>query len=249
MSGIDVHTHLGNGRFDPAVFLHGDRLGISTYLCSNLGSFQAYPTFDEIQEMNRVMAAELRRYPHRLRGYCYVNPHHGQAALEDLRRNVEERGMIGVKMWIATTVDDPRAEPILRYAAEHRLIVLAHAWKKTVGQFSHESTASNVAAAAQLHPDVRFVMAHMGGQPESAMAAIEHLPNILVDTSSTLITSGDVAIAVSRLGAERVVFGSDTPIVCMSVAVGKVLAAGLGPAEEEQVFGGTIARWLADVPA
>lgn len=249
MSGIDAHTHLGAGRFDPEILAEGERLGITTYLCSNLGAFHESPTLAEIEDMNRVMAAELRRYPDRLRGYCYVNPLHGQGALDDLRRNVEERGMIGVKMWIATTADHPLAEPLLRYAAEHRLIVLTHAWKKTVGQLSHESTASNIAAAASLHPDVRFVMAHMGGQPESAMTAIEHLPNVVVDTSSTIINSGDVAIAVERLGAERVVFGSDSPIVCMSVAVGKVLAAGLSPAEEEQVFGGTLARWLADVAA
>lgn len=247
MNGIDVHTHLTHGFFDPEVFAHGDRLGIGRYLCSNLGSFQEYPGLEEIQEMNRVMAVEVCRYPERLSAYCYVNPRHGEAALNDLRRNVEERGMIGVKLWIATTADDPAAEPILRYAAEKKLIVLAHAWKKTTGQLAHESTAENIAVAARRHPDVRFIMAHLGGQPESAISAVEDVKNVVVDTSGTIINAGDVRLVSDRLGSERVVFGSDIPITCLSESVGKVLAAQLSPEEELQVFGGTIDAWLAEV--
>ena len=247
MGGIDVHTHLFQGRFNPAVFAHGDALGIDRYLCSNLGAFQEYPRVDEISAMNRVMSDEVNRYPERLAAYCYVNPQHGEAALTDLRRNVEERGMIGVKLWIATTADDPAVEPILRYAAEHRLIVLAHAWKNTVGQLTHESTAENIAIAARRHPDVRFIMAHLGGQPESAVAAVEATRNVLVDTSGTIINAGDVRLAADRLGSGRVVFGSDIPITCLSESVGKVLAAQLPHGEELQVFGGTIAGWLAEV--
>ncbi len=247
MSGIDAHTHLSNGHFDPAIFASGDRLGIGTYLCSNLGLYQEDPTPDEIQDMNRVMASEVRKHPERLRAYCYVNPRHGEAALTDLRRNVEERSMIGVKLWIATTADDSAAEPILRYAAQHRLIVLAHAWRKTAREFAHESTASNIAVAARRHPDVRFIMAHMGGQPESAIAVVEDLPNVAVDTSGTIVSAGEVALTTHRLGAARVVFGSDAPLVCLSGAVGKVLAAALNSVDEEAIFGGTIARWLAEV--
>lgn len=249
MNGIDAHTHLSGGSFNPDIFRQGDALGITRYLCSNLGDFQEYPTMEEVSLMNRVMASEVARHPERLMAYCYVNPQHGASALTDLRRNVEDRGMIGVKLWVATTVDDPVTEPILRYAAENRLIVLAHAWKKTVGQMAHESTADNVAVAARRHPDVRFIMAHLGGQPESAVAAIESLPNVVADTSGTVINSGDVRLAVDRLGPDRIVFGSDLPITCLSESVGKVLAAHLPPEQEAKVFGGTIEKWLTEVAA
>lgn len=249
MTGIDAHTHLDEGRFDPAVFEAGDRLGIELFLCSNLGSFQAHPSLDEVREMNDVLAGELRRYPDRLRGYCYVNPRFGRDSLDDLRRNVEDRGMIGIKLWIATLADDPLSDPILEYAAEHRLIVLAHAWRKTVGQFPYESTADHIAAAARRHPDVRFLMAHLGGQPESAVNAVGSVPNVAVDTSGTIIGAGEVALAVERLGPDRVVFGSDLPHIDLAANVGKVLGAGLDPDAEERVFGGTVARWLAEVAA
>jgi predicted TIM-barrel fold metal-dependent hydrolase len=249
MTGIDAHTHLDEGRFDPEIFEAGARLGIDLFLCSNIGGFQPHPSLDEVREMNAVLAEELRRHPDQLRGYCYVNPRFGRDSLDDLRRNVEDRGMIGIKLWIATLADDPLTDPILEYAAEHRLIVLAHAWRKTVGRFPYESTAEHIAAAARRHPDVRFLMAHLGGQPESAVNTVRAVPNVAVDTSGTIIGAGEVALAVGRLGSDRVVFGSDLHHIDLAANVGKVLGAGLDADAEERVFGGTVARWLAEVAA
>ncbi len=246
MTGIDAHTHLDRGRFDPAIFALGERLGIDLFLCSNIGGFQAHPGLDEVREMNRVLVGELRRHPEHLRGYCYVNPRYGRESLDDVRRNVEEHGMIGIKLWIATLADDPLCDPILEYAAEHRLIVLAHAWRKTVGRFPYESTAVNISAAARRHPQARFLMAHIGGQAESAINTVRDIPNIAVDTSGTIIGADEVSLAVERLGASRVVFGSDLHHVDLAANVGKVLSADLDPDESARVFGGNIAQWLAE---
>jgi predicted TIM-barrel fold metal-dependent hydrolase len=247
MTVIDAHTHLDSGRFDPRVLELGDELGIDLFLCTDIGAFVAHPGIDEVREMNRTLAGELRRYPDRLRGYCYVNPRFGAATMDDLRRNVEDGGMIGVKLWIATLADDRLCDPILEYAAERRLIVLAHAWRKTVGRFPYESTADHIARAAARHPDVRFIMAHLGGQPESATDAVLPHENVAVDTSGTIIGAGEVALAVDRLGADRVVFGSDLHHADLVENVGKILGADLGPEAEDRVFGGNVARWLEEV--
>ncbi len=247
MTGVDLHTHLRDGVFDPAAFDLGDRLGIELFVCSNIGDFRPHPSLDDVRELNRVLAGELQRYPDRLRGYCYVNPRYGRATLDDVRRNVEDRGMVGIKFWIATMLDDPSSDPILEYAAERRLIVLAHAWRKTVGGFPYESTARNIAAAAARHPGTRFLMAHLGGQAESAVNTVRDLPNVAVDTCGTLIPAGEVALAVERLGAERVAFGSDLPHIDLVSNVGKILGARLTPEQEALVFGGNARRWLAEV--
>lgn len=247
MTVIDAHTHLDAGRFDPRVFDLGDRLGVDLFLCTDIGAFVAHPGIDEVREMNRTLAGELRRHPDRLRGYCYVNPRYGRATMDDLRRNVEDAGMIGIKLWIATLADDPLCDPILEYAAQHRLVVLAHAWRKTVARFPYESTADHIARAAARHPDVRFLMAHLGGQPESAVDTVMPHSNVSVDTSGTIIGASEVALAVKRLGAQRVVFGSDLHHVDLVETVGKVLGAGLDSEAEGLVFGGNIERWLAEV--
>lgn len=247
MTGVDVHTHLAGDRFDPEIFVQGDRLGIHTFLCSNIGRYAHHPAPDEVHEMNRAMVRELARYPDKLKGYCYVNPRGGRRSLDDLRRCVEDHGMIGIKLWVATLADDPLVDPFLEYAAAHRLIVLTHAWRKTVGQLPHESKASHVARVAARHPDVRFVMAHLGGQPESALNAVRPHPNVAVDTSGTIIGRGEVALAVRRLGAERVVFGSDLHHACLSANVGKILAAGFDDATLAKVLGDTAEGWLEEV--
>lgn len=249
MIGIDAHTHLDSGRFDPDVFRRGEQLGIDLFLCSNIGDFIAHPGLDEVREMNRTLVRELRRHPEHLRGYCYVNPRYGRDSLDDLRRNIEDEGMIGIKLWIATLADDPLCDPILEYAADRRLIVLAHAWRKTVGRFPYESTAEHIAAAARRHPGTRFLMAHLGGQAESAINTVRDVPNVAVDTSGTIIGTGEVAMAVRRLGADRVVFGSDLHHVDLAANVGKVLGAGLDADVSDRIFGGTLAGWLAEVAA
>jgi predicted TIM-barrel fold metal-dependent hydrolase len=249
MTGVDVHTHLTGDRFDPAIFDQGERLGIGLFLCSNIGAYEHHPTPEAVHDMNRALRGELRRYPDRLRGYCYVNPRGGRASLEDLRRNVEDHGMVGIKLWVATLADDPLVDPFLEYAAEHRLIVLTHAWRKTVGQLPYESTATHVACIAERHPDVRFLMAHLGGQAESAVNAVLPHANVAVDTSGTIVGAHEVALAVERLGADRVVFGSDLHHACLSANVGKVLGAGLDDGTLDRVLGGTARSWIEEVTA
>ncbi|WP_243228721.1 amidohydrolase family protein [Microbacterium sp. CIAB417] len=247
MSGIDLHTHLSDGRFDPAVFAQGERLGVTRFVCSNIGAYAHHPSPDDVREMNAIMIAEMARHPGRLLGYCYVNPRGGTRTLSDLRHCVEDAGMVGIKLWVSAFADDPLVDPFLEYAAEHRLIVLTHAWRKTTGQLPFESTADHVARVAARHPDVRFLMAHLGGQVESAIDAVQPFPNVAVDTSGTIIGAGDVAIAVERLGADRVAFGSDLHHSGLAENVGKVLGAGLDAAALDRVLGGNARRWLSEV--
>jgi uncharacterized protein len=52
---------------------------------------------------------------------------------------------------------------------------------------------------------------------------------------------------VARLGASRVVFGSDLPGACLATNLGKVYGAGLSESEAELVLGGNMARLLGQV--
>lgn len=249
VNGIDAHTHLRDGRFDPAILAQGERLGISTFLCSNIGAYVHHPDPADVRAMNAVMISEMARFPEHLLGYCYVNPRGGADTMTDLRRCVEDAGMIGIKLWVSTLADDPLVDPFLEYAAAHHLIVLTHAWRKTTGQLPFESTAQHVARVAARHPETRFLMAHLGGQVESAIDAVQPHPNIAVDTSGTIIGAGEVAIAVERLGADRVVFGSDLHHSGLAENVGKVLGAHLDAEDLTRVLGANARRWLDEVTA
>lgn len=244
---IDAHAHLDGAELHPMVVPECQSHDVHTIVVSSIAGYRHYPSLEQVQQANADMAAVQRSHPDLVRCYCYINPRHGTAAVTELRRNVEERGMSGLKLWVATTADDPMVFPIIETAIEYRLPILMHAWRKSIGQLSYESTAGNIAAIAARYPEARIIMAHLGGQVESAMNTIAPHPNVYTDTSGTPINAGAVRIAVDRLGAGRVVFGSDMHGVCLAHSIGKVVAADLQPEEMSMVMGGTMAGLLAQV--
>jgi uncharacterized protein len=69
------------------------------------------------------------------------------------------------------------------------------------------------------YPDLKFILAHMNiHEPNIALDLAEEYPNVQVDTSwQPAETIGE---AVRRIGAERVLFGSDWPLVGNNMTVG-----------------------------
>ena len=244
---IDAHIHLQGSDLHHETLEEGDRLGIRLFVGSSLNSLNPSPTFEEVHKANDDMVNVIRTHRDRVAGYCYVNPRHGQEALKDYRRRMEDQGMIGIKLWVATLCNDPLVYPFVEQAIAYRAPILIHAWRKTVGQLHYESTAVHVAELARRYPEARLIMAHLGGQAETAINTIANYRNVYTDTSGTPIGAGEVALAVNRLGAERVIFGSDLPYACLASNLGKVLGARLSEREFELVTEGNMAKLLAEV--
>ncbi|GAA3400949.1 amidohydrolase family protein [Paenibacillus hodogayensis] len=247
MNWIDAHVHLQGADLHPLTLSEGDRLGVERFVCSTVVGMGYYPTFEQVSQSNDHLSAVIRRHPDRVSGYCYVNPRHGAKALDDFRRRMEDQGMIGLKLWVATLCDDPLTYPFIEQAIQYRAPILIHAWRKTVGQLPYESTASHVANLARLYPEARIIMAHMSGQVESSVQLVEPYPNVYTDTSGSPIGGGEVAIAVKRLGAKRVLFGSDLYGACLASNIGKVLGAGLSEEDFERVMGQNMVSLLSEV--
>jgi predicted TIM-barrel fold metal-dependent hydrolase len=239
---IDAHTHLtaGDSTLTVTAVAECERLGVDRIVCSAIAGYRHYPTFEQVSRSNDDLHAVMQAHPGLVQGYCYVNPRHGRPALDDLRRRIEDQGMIGIKLWVATRADDPLVDPVVEQAIAYRAPILVHAWRKTVGQLSYESTAQDVARLGERYPEATIIMAHLGGQTESAVNAIAPYRNVRTDTSGSLIGGAEVAIAVERLGAERVIFGSDLHGGDLAVNVGKIIAAELPPAEQDLVLGGNM---------
>lgn len=243
---IDAHIHLSGSDLHPATLAEGERLGIRRFIGSCLGEFNLQPSFEEVTKANNDMAAVIRRNLNRVSGYCYVNPRHGEQGISDFRFRIEEDAMVGMKLWVSTYCNDPLVFPFVEQAIAYRVPILIHTWRKTVSQLPYESTAFHIADLAARYPEAIIMMAHMGGQVESAMNTIAPYTNVRVDTSGTPIGASEVALAVERLGANRVIFGSDLPIACLASNIGKVVGAGLTPDQLELVMGGNMEGILAE---
>ena len=119
-------------------------------------------------------------------------------------------------------VDSPRYEMLLTAAAELRLPVILH-----TGCFhSHllykdpmQGQAQRFAPWFERFREIPFVLAHMNfHDPNIAFDLAEAHPNVYMDSSwQPAETIGE---AVRRVGAERVLFGSDWPFVGNNISIG-----------------------------
>ncbi len=102
--------------------------------------------------------------------------------------------------------DSPAMEPYYELAAKYQLPVLIH----TGG--IEEASSKYVYNAAKSHPDVNFIMGHLGLGTDNteAIDLVSQLPNLYGDTAWVPISS--VLYFIKKCGDDRLLFGTDSPI-------------------------------------
>ena len=76
-----------------------------------------------------------------------------------------------------------------------------------------------------------------------ALAVMAELPNVMLETHA-LTALGAMEMVVSRVGADRVIFGSGAPILSLPSALACVLSAELSDEDKAKILGGNIRRIL-----
>ncbi len=245
---IDGHTHIGaqhGWRWDvEQLMASADEIGADIVLSSHLASI-FYSLDDGNQELGRAMC----RYPGRLLGYVAIpSGRLGRAAVDAIDRYVGEYGMVGVKIYSTPrakarperllSVAEPGMLPVIERAAALRLPILAHA------------TPDECAWLAERVPEATIVMGHMGGTAIAegdwirAIATAAHWPNIYLDTATSTVDAGMLELAVEEVGAERIVFGTDSPLLDPHAQLARVTGAELTDEQRALILGGNLARLL-----
>ena len=100
----------------------------------------------------------------------------------------------------------PQVEPYLAFAAERRLPVLVHS------SGDEYSEPRFVYETAKAHPNISFIMAHVGLLTDNneAIELIGSLPNLYGDTAWVRPESG--LKLIKKYGAHKLLFGTDNPI-------------------------------------
>jgi predicted TIM-barrel fold metal-dependent hydrolase len=122
--------------------------------------------------------------------------------------------------------------------------VLCHCWYKTVQHYEGESTPADIADLAGRFPDVTLIAAHLTPAGVRGVLDLEAHANICVDTSGAQPFAGVIEYAVSRLGARRILYGSDVPGRDFSAQLGRIYGARIGEAERDLVLSGNARRVL-----
>ncbi|HBN06478.1 MAG TPA: hypothetical protein DD434_11930 [Bacteroidales bacterium] len=247
---VDVHAHLWKGSYEEnkkTILRLAEKYHVNRFYISSLGSL--YPDKEEIAELNGATCAFIKEHPELISGYCYVNPSL-ENSLETLRRGIEDQGMSGMKLWVATFCDDPRVYPLAEKCIQYGIPILIHSFYKAVHQLKYESLGENVARLAARYPEAKILMAHLGANCYTQLKPVRYLKNVSVDISGSLYRKGEVDYAVKMLGVRRGLFGSDAPEANFLVSCGQVEESCLSEREKALIYGGNAVRLFdRSVPA
>jgi predicted TIM-barrel fold metal-dependent hydrolase len=189
-----------------------------------------------------LIADACASYPGRLYGFIRLNPAHLEVSKNMLRRTIGDLGFKGLKLHPVSSLQHPGAEPtieLIRLAGELGVPTLFHCGDEPL------STPLAIAQAAAACPDATIILGHMGGyfHVDEALDVAEQYDNIVLETSAMPYPER-IAEAVARVGAERVLFGSDGPVSDPALERQKVVIAALGEPAASLVLGGNAERML-----
>jgi uncharacterized protein len=189
-----------------------------------------------------LIAEACDQYPDRLYGFARLHPGYGGRATELLRTAVNDLGFVGLKLHPVSTLSHPSGPDtvaLVREATDLGVPVLFHCGDEPM------TTPYQIAPLAQKIPAARIILAHMGGyyHVDDAISAADRFPNLYLETSAMPFPH-KIREAVQRIGAERILFGSDGPVCSPVLEMEKVRLAGLAEADAIQVLGGTLSRLL-----
>ncbi len=239
---IDCHTHIGptwpdlhiNVSVADAIRMM-DRCGIEK-ACSSASRLLRF----DYREGNRLTLSAVREFPDRILGFCLGDPRRSRQSAEEASRYLGDEGFVGIKIHISHTgvlYDDPRYDAIYARADEFRVPVLAHT-------FLPEDVRS-LLCSARRHPDVPFIVGHSGGFGwANHVAEIAAVPNAYFDLCCSTNDAGRVEAFAAAGGAERVLFGTDLPMLAPAHDLSQVLNAELSKEDKLLILGGNMARIL-----
>jgi uncharacterized protein len=243
MSIVDAHAHVGpySEFFIPDNDAAGmvrvmDRCGVDRAVLSSHLGIQL-----DAKRGNDVTAAAVASYPGRLAGYLVVNP--WQDPADELARWVDDPRFVGIKVHPdlhAYPLTGPRYAPVWEFAERSGCPVLSHTW--TGSTFDDPKHLGQV---ADRHPDAVLLAGHAGTLPEGFDQAIEVAaahPRLLLEICGSYSSGATITRMVRRLGASKVVFGSDFPFIDLRFSLGRLIFADLDDSERVAVAGGNAAR-------
>lgn len=205
---------------------------------ANVTTALLFPEPKPLATDNEGMYAQIKSDP-RFVGIASINPHLGAEGAALLRRALSEWGFRGLKLMpvhYAFRAASGAADHLLQAAREYGVPVTIHS-----GNFFCHPL--EIAQMARRFPEVSFIMDHMGYRYyvlEAILAAEQHA-NIYLATTA-VFEPHFIADAVARIGAERVVFGSNAPMVLPRLQLEVIRALRLPAADEALIMGGNAAR-------
>ncbi len=207
------------------------------------------------EEVNDYIAESVARFPDRLSGFCSVNPAWGDGVAAELER-CAVAGLRGVGELHPDTQgfdisDRPGLAPLMDAARRLGLPVLVHSSEPAGHQYPGKgrTTPGKLYRFIENFPENPIICAHWGGGlPFYAMMpeVPEVIRNVYFDMAASpfLYQPRVVATVAGLVGADKVLFATDYPLIEHRRMMRQVEESGLDSAAQEAILWGNAARLL-----
>jgi hypothetical protein len=238
---VDAHQHLGDCRVFDVDVDEGAVLGAIEQHGLDRVLVMPFPGARDPVAVHDRIAAMSTATGGRVRGIVNLNPHQDpERYAAEAERCVRELGFVALKVHTLGHAVDPGSvdgRMIFVQAAALGVPVIIH----TGGAGEPFARPARMIPLAREWHELPIVLAHagMGIATDEAAVVAELCPNVFLETSwcGTL----DTAMLARRVGAERMIMGSDAP-ENVGIEIAKHRAIGLSAEEIEQCLGLTATR-------
>ena len=228
-----------------------DKDGIDISVVLNIG----WTSHELCVETNDYILEAINCYPRRLVGFCAVQPRSLELALKEIER-CAKGGMKGIgelrpDIQQLDLNNTEMMKPFVEAIRKHHLILLTHS-SEPVG---HQYQGKGVVTPDILYsfitdfPDLTLVCAHWGGglpfyalMPEVKRA----MSNVYFDTAASpyLYSPQIHSQVIQMVGADKILFGSDYPLLAPSRLLKEINALGLPEETKNLILSGNAKRLL-----
>jgi predicted TIM-barrel fold metal-dependent hydrolase len=228
-----------------------DEAGVDVSVILNIG----WSTHELCVETNDYIIDAVARYPQRLVGFGTVQPNSPKAAIAEIERcakaGIKGLGEMRPDIQLFDLSDEMVMDPLAEALKEHRLVILLHASEP----LGHDYPGKGIIFPDVLypfiadHPELTIICAHWGGglpfyalMPEVKKA----IGNVYFDSAaSPFLYNPQVYKQVIQLvGAERVLFGSDYPLLTPRRLLNEIETLDLAEETKELLLAGNALKLL-----
>ncbi|MHB9071682.1 MAG: amidohydrolase family protein [Sedimentisphaerales bacterium] len=224
LAAIDVHGHIGTyargcsaladklmSGSVPTLIKNAELANTAITIVSSMKAF--HPPGQSNSIMANTETANIVQADSRLMQWAVIDPH--------IPYTFNQAADLLTKPWCAGIKIHPEmhmypinehGKTLFEFAAEHNAIILTHSGEQS-------SQPKDFVEFADTFPQVTLILAHLGfgwdGDPSHHVRAVQASKhgNVFVDTSSSLsIMTNLLEWAVSEIGAERILYGTDSPL-------------------------------------
>ena len=240
---IDIHGHVGS--WDHIAMIDNAETMLRTMDAAGVDRACLFYIFDaDSRAANDRTVSFTSCHPNRFIPFAYIFPAAPELMVDEAKRAIDELGCKAIKTYppyTTVTIDDPIWDPLYEFVQERGLALITH----TSSEW--QSYPKYLGEVARRFPGGNFISGHSGNMQEyrdQAIAAAKAYSNFYLETCSTFRTPGVIEELVREGGAERVLYGSDLPLMDPRSQIGKIITADISDEDKRRILGENARRLL-----